>query len=474
MLKTSRPLKAHSRLVIGVLVLASLFLAACEGAAGDSWAGVAKAPDDNFIYVSNGGRVVAVDYHHLDAEGQAQIAWEYDEGDAKFFAVPTAHGDMLYVGDYKGRMHAINRFTGAGGMIYKPEQEDLLGIFSGLLSHTPEDRIISSATINTDIPGQEMLYFGLGSGNLEALTRPVGGMTWEKAWTFETDHGVWATPLYVPAYEPPAEDEPAADTTGDAPADETVPAADETPAEPAEPSILPRAEAALYIVTLDKHLYALDPVTGKERWRLYLGGAAPAAPAYDPYRNWAYVGTFKSEVVAIDLNTGREVDRYKTEDWVWNTPQFVDGMLYFGDMKGYLYGLTVGDDGFEETWKLQVAEDSIRGAPLVLDGLLVVGSKDKHVYAVSRHDGTLAWEQQTDGKVLTELVSLTPAAGDTSDASDTGDEAATTQIVVVGTDKRDELLIAYNLYKVEGDDVTSVGWTYSDKTKLAAEQQDQG
>lgn len=252
------------------------------------------------------------------------------------------------------------------------------------------------------------MFFGLGSRNVVAVSRETA----QEVWTFETNHGVWAAPLYVPAD----------------PNDET-------------------SRAVLYVVSLDHYLYAINPDTGKQLWKKDMGAAVPGDMVYDEARDRIYLGTFVSELLAVDLKTHEIVDRFETKDWLWGSPAFEDDILYFGDLSGQLYAVRVSDDGFEQVWQRAVAEDAIRSTPLLAEDMVVVGSKDKKVYAVDKQDGSGRWYKSTKGEVLTNLV-FVPADVQDSESVD---------LVVVGTDERDKLMIAYDA--ATGEE----GWHYSDK-----------
>ena len=386
-----KTLAKQPRVFLGVLVLASLLLAACGGVSGDSWAGLAGEADGQVIYLANGDKVVALD------AASGEVKWKYSDEGAKFFANPTVDDGTLYIGDYEGRMHAVNLETGEPKWKYEPDRENIIGP----ISLRPKDRVISGVAVDS-----ERVYFGLGSRNVVAVSRETA----EEAWVFETDHGVWATPVYVPE-------------NGHGP-------------------------ATLYVVSLDHYFYAIDPETGEERWSLDLGGAAPGNVLYDETLHRVYVGTFRSELLAIDLAEQKIVARFETDGWLWGKPTLEiqeDGteVLYFGDLNGNLYAVKITGDSFEQLWAREIAKESIRATPLLTDGLVIVGSRDKRVYAVSKEDGSSQWEDNADGEALTELV-LVPGSDDSPD------------LVVVGTDNDDNRVIAYAI------DSGEQAWRYSD------------
>lgn len=360
---------------VGVLLILTVLLTACGGAAGDSWSGISST--DGIVLVSLGKTVKA-----LDAE-TGSVQWTYpdkDDRDAAFYAIPVMVDGTIYVGDYKGRLHAINSESGSARWVYEPDR----GTVIGPLSTKAVDRVISGVAVEDG-----KIFFGLGSSNVVAISESTG----EEIWTFETDHGVWATPFYLKAN-------------------------DDTP-------------AALYVVSLDQHLYALNPDTGDKLWSKDLGGAAPGGMTYDEGRNRLYIGTFLSELLAVDLATHEIVSRFETENWLWGHPALEEDILYFGDLSGNLYAVRITDEGFERLWQVEVADGAIRSTPLILEDQVVVGSKDKKVYAVNKDNGTGVWDVRLKGEVLTEVIQ----PGSTTDDSESN-------LVIVGTSEKDDRVVA--------------------------------
>jgi outer membrane protein assembly factor BamB len=401
------------RRVFGVLLLAALVLASCGGSRTDSWPGVTIDADTSAIYIANDERVVAVN------PNSGATLWKYGYEGAKFYAVPTVVDGVVYVGDYQERLHAIDATNGERLWVYEPDKEKIIGP----ISLRATDRVIGAVEV-----GPDYVYVGLGSRNVIAISRE----THEEAWKFETKHGVWAKPLYVPADEE-----------------------------------MGRDTAVLYVVSLDQNLYALDPATGKKLWEKSMGGAVPGDMTYDVARNWLYVGTFVSEVVAVDLTSRTIVDRFETADWVWGAPAYdVDkDTLYVGDLSGNVYAIRVTDEGFSQVWEKDLSDEAIRSSPLIVGDIIVVGSKDKHVYALNKGDGKKLWDKGVDGEALTNLLFVSqaegaPAADTSSTAGDNADATAVPtgpiDLVVVGTDKGDNRLVALNIETGDRD------WRYGD------------
>lgn len=365
------------RLTLGVLVLAALVLVACDGGPGESWPGVTANADTSVIYVANNKSVVALDA----LSGEKLWAEDYTYEEALFFAVPVGDNGTVFVGDYEGRMHAIDATTGEQQWVYEPERR----MIAGPISPDPKDRVIGSVAVSEDA-----VFFGLGSRNVTAVSRE----THEELWTFETDHGVWGEPLYF-------------DKT------ETAP-------------------ATLYVVSLDHYLYAIHAESGDQLWKLDLGGAAPGGMTYDEERNWVYVGTFVSEIVAVDLDAHTIVDRVKVSDWVWGRPALQDDILYVGDLGGNLYAIPIVDNRFGEFADIDIADGGIRSTPVLTDGMVIVSSQDKHIYVVNKELDTVEWSEKTKGEALTEMVFV--PSGEEGQAG----------LIVVGTSDNDQKVVAFD------------------------------
>ena len=216
-------------------------------------------------------------------------------------------------------------------------------------------------------------------------------------WQFETGQGVWSQPLLI--------------------------------------------DDVLYFTSLDHNLYALDPETGDELWRLDLEGAAPESPVL--YKGRLYVGSFARKIFEISID-GEILNSYETEDWVWGRPAIVDDTLYAADLGGWVYALNITGDGFEEHWKQQVSEDRIRATPLVWDHFVVVGSRDHHVYWLTIEDGLTLEAETMQGEILSDMLLIEP-----SEFVDIEDP-----LVVVSTLSDEQRLVAFKLQNAQK------AWTY--------------
>lgn len=371
-----------------VLSAALLLLAAC-GIEGDSWAGISASENDD----------VLVSYQKFIARltPEGERLWLYptpDNRDADIYASAVVDGGTVYVGDYKGGVHAVDFETGEQVWRYEQGGTTLFGFIN--FGGTP-DRVIGAVALS------ETLVFVPDEQGVFALDRATGERLDD--WKVETDRAVWSQPLYIPA----SEDQ----------------------------------DSILYVTALDHSLYAINPETADVIWQTDLGGAAPGNPILSPDGNTLFVGTFSSEVVALDPENGDVLSRYETEGWVWEPPTIDDTTLYFSDLDGYLYAVEYNNGAFSQLWKEQITEEGkLRARPLLVGDLLIVASDNQRVYAVSRSDGAIEWDENIEREVVSPLVPIT-LDGET--------------LVIIATDNVDELLRAI---QVENGNER---WTYAHK-----------
>ncbi len=210
--------------------------------------------------------------------------------------------------------------------------------------------------------------------------------TLDVLWRFETERGVWASPLLV--------------------------------------------DGILYVASMDHSLYAVNAETGALIWERALEGALAATPTL--YNDHLYVGSFARRIYQISLD-GEVVQNYATNEWVWSSPVIVDDTLYTADLGGWVYALDLSDGQMRELWKRQAATRAIRPSPLVTQDHVVVGSRDHFVYWLDRATGETVVRHEVPAEILAELLLLEP--------SETINIAE--PLVIVATQARDNLVFAF-------------------------------
>ena len=109
----------------------------------------------------------------------------------------------------------------------------------------------------------------------------------------------------------------------------------------------------------DGLVYAFNTKSGSPRWKFRTDGRVRSSPAIS--NGVVYVGSYDGSLYAIDFNSGKQIWRYDTKGRSINS----------------------ADWGFDRK--------SILSSPAVSDGVVYIGSRDAHLYAVDAAKGTLKW-----------------------------------------------------------------------------------
>ncbi len=156
----------------------------------------------------------------------------------------------------------------------------------------------------------------------------------------------------------------------------------------------------IYLASMDHIIYCLDKASGNVLWQTEdLGGALVDAPTLSP-DGILYVGTFKSEVVAISAKNGEVLNRFTAGGWVWSSPLLYEGRLFFGDLSGNMFAIDAKT--FEQAWKITpetVAKKQITGRPAVLDGKLYFTSETGNLFIINPENGEVLSTKTIGGKL---------------------------------------------------------------------------
>ncbi len=261
------------------LAVLVLFLTGCSSVVtGESWANLST--DGKYIYAAYKEQVFKIDPNPSASvpSDRRPVLWlKKLTNNPHFYAAPTVSDD--------GTLY-VGSYNRAQSALYALRAENG-GVVENWRIPTYADKVVSPATLAGD-----MVYIGIGDKGVRGYNRKTGTEV-----KFDgTNYGVWAKPLVI--------------------------------------------GETLYVSSLDHYLYALNATTLEQKWKVDLGGAAADAPTYDG-QGMLYIGTWNSELVAVDISseTGKVANRYKTKNWVWSSPVYEEGVLYLGDLSGTLYAL---------------------------------------------------------------------------------------------------------------------------------------
>jgi len=177
----------------------------------------------------------------------------------------------------------------------------------------------------------------------------------------------------------------------------------------AKPATDPECKC-IYLPSMDHHVYSINAENGNQVWKsVDLDGSIVSSPALGQDGN-LYIGTFASEVIALDSETGSEKWTVSTSDWIWSGPVYHDGRIYIGDLSGSFYAISEGAGDI--AWQISL-DGAISEPPLILEDMMYITTEAGTLYAINM-EGTIEWSKSIGGKLYAspisagELILLTP------------------------------------------------------------------
>ena len=329
--------------------------------------------------------------------------WEFETGGV-IDSSPAVVGGVAYIGSWDQHMYAVDVATGE--LRWRVETQGRVG--------------------SSPVVADGVVYFGSDDGHLYALDVDNG----QEVWRFKTEGRVESSPAV--------------------------------------------ADGTVLVGSEDKHLYALDSVTGAERWRFRTAAAAELDPegAFDisgeallnprglrstpvVSRGVVYFASDDGTVYAVDLVSGAEKWQFPITERLYMTPAVTSDAVYLVDEgQGYLLGLDIetgelafqfensaprvvysspvvqGDTAYLVTWNsvlhaidlasteklwvfggaafavegIEAFADSLPSTPSVSDGVIYFGSEDGFLYALDSASGEELWRVRARDRVRSSPV----------------------------------------------------------------------
>ena len=332
------------------------------------------------LYVGTGGGRPGGSVFALNV-ATGEEAWQF-EADSAVSSVPIVIDTVAYVSTDRGAVYALEALTGELLWEYRID-------FYGERAHIPYIEVDGGVAYIGSFS-----YVGNRPGALIALDSSTG----ELAWRHETSPtsrvltaAIAADALYAGASDGRVIRLQA--SSGDllwqfeAPSSEGV--------ERERFNALTVDDETVYAASQDGEIYALDAFSGDALWQYEAGGGVWIAPLVAD--GVLYVGSIPDRsnklgyVHALDASTGELVWRYEVGDMDWFS--FVtdaDGKTYIGSQDGRVSVLD--SSGGEALWSYgfgqlnprlrDLAVDRGATHPVVVDGVVYVGSADGSVYGL--------------------------------------------------------------------------------------------
>lgn len=153
-------------------------------------------------------------------------------------------------------------------------------------------------------------------------------------------------------------------------------------------------EGRVYVGSRDHSLYAIDARTGRLVWTFPTRGPIYSSPRVE--FGYVFFGSDDRHLYVVNALHGRKVWAYEAEGPIRSTAAIAEDTIFFGDEAGSVYAVNL--EG-RLRWRFRTRR-GVTSSPLLLRDLVVVGSKDWHVYALEAKTGWAVWRYRTQGPVV--------------------------------------------------------------------------
>lgn len=150
---------------------------------------------------------------------------------------------------------------------------------------------------------------------------------------------------------------------------------------------------ALFVAETGGQVMALDPATGRERWKVDLKTRLSAGPSV--VGDLVMVGTLDAQVIALKRADGSAVWREQLSSEVLAPPAGEGSVVVARTVDGRTFGLSAADGKRIWSFDRTVPALTLRGlsAPLVIGSRVLLGMDNGRLAAVQMADGAPLWEQ---------------------------------------------------------------------------------
>lgn len=166
------------------------------------------------------------------------------------------------------------------------------------------------------------------------------------------------------------------------------------------------SEGVVYFAGFDSTVYAVDIMTGAEKWKLKTNGEIRSNLVL--HNNQLFLAGGNGVLSCINKTTGKPVwriifdntalflgeRRYDFADYYHSSPVIYNNVIFLGSGNGLMQAYKV--ENGDLLWSFK-AGDIIHNTAVVVKEKLCFGSLDGHVYALNVRDGSLAWKFKSAG-----------------------------------------------------------------------------
>lgn len=160
----------------------------------------------------------------------------------------------------------------------------------------------------------------------------------------------------------------------------------------------------VFIGSYDSNIYALDTKTGEFIWKAATEDGICTTPCiYEAGpQTLLIVGSEDQRVYAFDVARGEKVWEFRTSGKVRSSARVYQNFVFFGSDDRHFYALEAKSG--KQAWKYRTMGE-IRSSPIVHNSTAYFGSEDSHLYAIDIGSGNLKWRfRALDSVVSTPVI----------------------------------------------------------------------
>ncbi len=159
-------------------------------------------------------------------------------------------------------------------------------------------------------------------------------------------------------------------------------------------------DGTVYIGSKDGFVYAVNPLTGAERWERALTDSVDLASPAVGSDGTVYIGANDQFLYALNGSTGARKWRFAATTEISASPAIAaDGTIYFRD-DTTLYALTSNATSATEKWSFPLSGATYCSPAIATDGTVYVGGTAGSFYAVNP-DGSQKWKFTANDDIYT-------------------------------------------------------------------------
>jgi len=159
-------------------------------------------------------------------------------------------------------------------------------------------------------------------------------------------------------------------------------------------------EGVTYFGAADNYFYAVDVETGKELWRFRTGGIITGRA--EIVGDMVFFTSFDQNCYALNRKTGKEIWRFRANSEIFEGPVHGDGLLVFGTKGGHVHALDAKTG--KDVWNFKTSDDILAGAT-IHENKVFIGSCDNNFYCIDFHRGKELWRFQTGDLIHSDMSS---------------------------------------------------------------------